>query len=458
MNGWWIRRGVWPLMELKGNRIRACMRDMERIERMEPEEIRALQKDKLRRLIDHAVRHVPAYRHLREEWERSSAQPGLDPAMFLRERVPVLTKHRFNGDREQYVADNAPRESLIVNRTGGSTGEPTRFYMDRPTVEHYEAARWRGLGWHGIRIGDPSVMVWGSPFELSQAQSRLYTLKERWLKNRILFSAYDLKPERIEEYVRRIRSFRPHYFYGYVSALAMLAQLLLDRGIRLGVPLKAVITTAETLHPHQREAIEKAFGCRAVNEYGARDAGILAYECPHGGMHISAANAWLEVVDVKTHEPLGPGEKGALVVTDLNNYSQPRLRYLLNDVVSLGADRCPCGRGLPLLASIEGREDEIFQTADGTLVHSFYLNQLARGLASFRRFQLIQHSPLELTVKLVRDERFYKPEEEEAFLRGIREMFGESAQLKVEHVEDIPPSPSGKFRYAIREFPLRGKE
>jgi len=442
-------------MELKGNRIRAYMKEMSRIEQMSPEDIRALQLDKLRRLLDHAVRHVPAYQGLRDVWERASSRPGFDPAQFLREHVPVLTKHRFNGERDLHVADTASPESLIVNRTGGSTGEPTRFYMDRPTVEHYEAARWRGMGWHGIRIGDPSVMVWGSPFELSQAQSRLYLWKERWLKNRILFSAYDLKPDRIEEYARRIRSFRPHYFYGYVSALYMLGQLLLDKGIRLNVPLKAVVTTAETLHPHQRETIEQAFGCRAVNEYGARDAGIIAYECPHGSMHISAANAWLEVVDVKTHEPLGPGEKGALVVTDLNNRSQPRLRYLLNDVVALSADRCSCGIGLPLLASIEGREDEIFQAADGTLVHSFYLNQLARGLSAIRGFQLIQHSPLEMTVKLVREERFYTPEEEKKFLDGIRAMFGESAHIKVEHVEEIPPAPSGKIRYAIREFPLR---
>ena len=451
MIAWAIRHLLWPAMELKGNRIRHYLKEMQQIQTLPPGQVSSLQRTRLQDLLRFVVANVPAYREYAGAVLRKVDD---DPEEALRQ-LPVLTKKRFNARRDDYFAEGIDRSALIANRTGGSTGEPTAFYMDRVTVEHYEAARWRGLSWHGIRIGDPSVMVWGSTIELTQMQSRKYWLKERWLKNRIMIPAYALKPERIDEYIRQIRAFRPHYLYGYASALEVMAELMLNRGIRLGVPLKAAVSTAETLHPHQREKIEAAFGCKAVNEYGARDGGIIAYECPHGNMHISADNAWLEVVDLKTLEPLPPGEKGLLLVTDLHNRVMPRLRYQLGDVAALSADTCTCGMGLPLLASIEGREDDTFVARDGTLIHGHYFNHLMRNLNGFNGFQIIQHSPDRVTVKLVKRGDLYRPEEEQAFLDGVRRALGEDIELHKEYVDDIPRGPSGKVRYAIREFDLR---
>lgn len=453
MRAWAIRNVLWPIMEWRGNRIRHYLDEMQRTQSLSVGKVRELQRDRLEALLRYAVREVPAYRAHADE-VMVALDSGALPEEAL-QKLPVLTKQRFNDQRETYFASGVDRGSLIANRTGGSTGEPTAFYMDRVTVEHYEAARWRGLSWHGIRIGDPSVMVWGSAIELNQMQSKKYWLKERWLKNRVMIPAYALKPDSLDGYVEQIRKFRPHYLYGYASALHVLAEMLLARGIQLGVPLKAAVSTAETLHPHQREAIEAAFGCKAVNEYGARDGGILAYECSHGGMHLTADNAWLEAVDLETLEPLPPGKPGLLLVSDLHNRVMPRLRYQLGDVAALSGDTCSCGIGLPLLAGIEGREDDTFVALDGTFIHGHYFNHMMRNLAGFRGFQIIQHSPERVSVKLVKHPSLYKPEEEQSFLDGIRRALGEAIELQVEHVEDIPRSSSGKLRYAIREFKLR---
>jgi phenylacetate-CoA ligase len=453
MKAWAIRRLLWPAMEMRGNRIREYLAEMQATAGRSADEVRALQRDRLRELLRFAVTNVPAYRPYAD---RVGALLDADPEQALR-ALPVLTKRAFNDRRDDYFADGVDRTKLIANRTGGSTGEPTTFYMDRITVEHYEAARWRGLGWHGIRIGDPSVMIWGSTIELNQMQSRKYWLKERLLKNRIMIPAYALKAENVEQYLRQIRAFRPHYLYGYASALQLLADLMLERGLKPGVALKAVVSTSETLHPHQRESIEAAFGCKAVNEYGARDGGILAYECPHGGMHIAADNAWLEVVDLETLEPVPVGQRGLLLVTDLHNRVMPRLRYQLGDVAALSPDTCTCGMGLPLLAAIEGREDDTFVAQDGTFIHGHYFNHLMRNLTGFRTFQIIQHSRDRVTVKLVKHESRYRPEEERTFLDGIRRALGNGVEIRTEYVDDIPRGPSGKLRYAIREFSLRGE-
>jgi len=445
-----IKHVQWPLMErLKGNRIRAYLRDLQGAQSLPADLLRERQEAQLDRLLQHAAARVPAYQPYRDVLLDTSL-----PAPERLRQLPPLTKESFRNLHDHYLAADANPKTLIANRTGGSTGEPVRFYLHRPAVERYEAARWLGLSWHRIGIGDPSVMIWGSPIELNAGQSRRYRLKERYLKNRLMISAYEIKPRSLPDYVRLLRSFRPEYLYGYATALHLLADLILQQGIELNLPLKAVVSTAETLHPYQREAIGQAFQAPVVNEYGARDGGILAYQCPAGKMHTFTENCYLEVVDLKEKKPVPPGQPGLLLVTDLHNPVMPRLRYQLGDVVQWSQETCSCGISFPVFASIDGREDDMFLTASGQYVHGHFFNHIVRSMESFRTFQIIQHEPDRITLKLVRDPVRYRRDEEQQLLERIRDVLGRGIHLAVEHVPEIPPAASGKVRYAIRQFPL----
>ena len=103
----------------------------------------------------------------------------------------------------------------------------------------------------------------------------------------------------------------------------------------------------------QEDLIARVFDCPVANEYGARDAGILAYTCPSGGIHIIAENCIIEVLDPVTYEPVLNGQSGVLAITDLTNYVQPRLRYMLGDMGTLSTEECCCGGRLPLVPIIE---------------------------------------------------------------------------------------------------------
>ncbi|HZG13881.1 MAG TPA: AMP-binding protein [Candidatus Bathyarchaeia archaeon] len=445
-----IRHVHWPLMEKwKGNRTRKYMRELQDAQKLTSEQLAKRQTEKLLNLLQHATSQIPAYQSFRNEFSEDFSQP----AERLRQ-LPVLTKKSFRETSDRYLAPDVLPATLIPNRTGGSTGEPTRFYLDRATVERYEAARWLGLSWHNIGIGDPCVMIWGNPLELNQQQSRAFRWKERFLKNRLLLSAYELRESQVPAYLRLIRSFSPSYLYGYASALHLFAELILQKKETLGVSLKAVVSTAERLHPFQRESMEKAFGAPVVNEYGARDGGIIAYECPAGRMHAFTDNCYMEVVDPVTKEPVPPGMPGLLLVTDLHNYVMPRLRYELGDIVQLSTEPCSCGIAYPVLDQIDGREDDMFLSSHGHYVHGHYFNHIMRNLESFYTFQLIQHAPKHVSLKLVKHPDKYDPAEEEMFLASIRKALGDDVKIEVAHVDQIPPSASGKFRYAIREFPL----
>lgn len=448
MRKFFVKRVVFPFMEkVKGNRILCYIKELKESEQYDGLQIRSLQMKKLKKLLIHCIDNVPAYKEL------AGLLPDVekDPYRAL-EGFPVLTKSHFVQHSDRYLSDNSDKSELISNRTGGSTGEPVRFYLDRVTVEYFEAARWRGLSWWGIEPGDPSVMIWGAPLELSKNQSLIYRLKERFLKNRIMIPAYGLDPGQISHYVRLIDSFAPEYIYGYASALCAFASLLGEQNLRIKKPLKGVVSTAETLFDEQRAVIERFLGGPVINEYGARDGGIIAYQCPSGSMHISEENLILEIIDMQTGKRAEDERSGLVAVTDLNNYSMPRIRYLLGDVASLSQERCPCGRSLRTLKRIEGRVDDLFISLDGKIVHGHYWNHIARNMKGIRQFQLIQHDPETVTLKVVKNELFDSSEVEH-FLEKIRDLLC-PVKVNLIYCDTIEPSPSGKLRYAVREFPL----
>lgn len=277
-------------------------------------------------------------------------------------------------------------------------------------------------------------------------------MKERFLKNIIFVSAYNLNPQSIHNYARMINLQKPKYFYGYASALYLLAQLMIKNNIKIKYKLKGIVSTSETLYDFQRETIEKAFNCPVINEYGARDAGIIAYECPSGKMHISAENMIVEILDIETREPVETGKSGLVVITDLNNFSMPRLRYVIGDVAALSEENCQCQRSLPLIEKIEGREDDIFVALNGNYVHAVYFCNLARSFPSIRQFQIIQQTKSDILLRIIKSDSF-KESEVRSYINEIHKLMG-PVNVKVEYTDKIEPTASGKIRYSKREFPV----
>lgn len=455
----WIEGIVYPLMEVKnGNCIRKYLKALKSSQGYTKGQLIQLQRDKLTSLLLHCIKNVPAYQSL-----------GLldldiidDPMASLR-RVPILTKQQFQSQSQQYVSKTADPSRLIVNKSGGSTGEPVVFYMDRYTVEHYEAARWRGLSWWNITPGSRSVMIWGNPVELAANQAKAYRKKDRYLKNRITISAYQLDPRRLLEYVSLINRYRPEYLYGYATAIFAFAQMMEEAKLRLSFSLKVVVSTSETLHEEQRQLIERVFSCPCINEYGARDAGILGYEAPDRKIHATFENAVIELLDPVTLRPVCDGESGLICVTDLNNLVQPRLRYILGDLATWDASSSPFSgqpdesysNALPVLKSLDGRQDALLISSEGMMVHGNFVSQLTRKYPDILKFQVIQHNRKEATARVILREDSLFPQNTLDSYRKDLESLLPGVTFAIKQVKEIPPSKSGKHRYTIREFDYR---
>ena len=433
-----IEHLLYPAMEQhKGNQIRAILNELQLSQKANAP---AVQYQRLIKLLLHCKQHVPAYAGLLPD----DSVILTDPMAVLRTRIPLLPKTNFQQNPEAYLADDIPASSRIANCTGGSTGQPVHFYMTRHQVESYEAARWRGLSWYGITQGSRS--------ELSKQAQLKNRLKESLLKNRRILSAYNLTEQDLTKHVRFLEHYRPEYLYGYATILTAFAQMLENAHITPNLSLKAVVSTSETLEKWQEELLSRVFRCPVANEYGARDAGILAYTCPDGGIHITAENCVIEVLDPVTHEPVPDGTSGILAITDLTNYVQPHLRYLLGDMGTLSPASCPCGRNLPLLTHIDGREDDLLIGSNGTLVHGNVIGQLLRPLDGLRAFQFRQHDAQNATLYLVKSEQNGLPDEN--LIRGLLAKALPDVTVNITCVSQIQPTASGKMRYAIRECAL----
>jgi phenylacetate-CoA ligase len=433
---------LFPLHErLKGHDSVARLRSLEASQWWPAEEIERYRLQKLRELLAHAGAHVPYYRRLFADCGFRSELVESDADL---DRLPLLTKSIIRANLEAFKSERAG--PLKRYNTGGSSGEPLTFYIGKARISHDVAAKWRATRWWGVDIGDPEIVVWGSPIELG-AQDRLRLLRD-WLLRTRLLPAFEMSATKLDHFVEQIKSTRPRMLFGYPSALAHIASHAERRGISLADARIAVaFVTSERLYDHQREAIARVFGCRVANGYGGRDAGFIAHECPSGGMHVTAEDIVVEIVD-QSGRRLPPGELGEIVVTHLATEDFPFVRYRTGDIGALDVHACACGRGLPLLREVEGRTTDFVVAQDGTVMHGLALIYVLRALSGIRQFKIVQESLGRVRVLLVPD-GVLAPDIARTIEREFRSRLGRAVSVVVETVQEIPPERSGKFRYVV---------
>ena len=444
-----VAGALFPLHErLKGHHSVALWRELERSQWLSRDAIAARQAERLRDFLAGIAANVPYYRE-------QFAAAGFDPRGFRSvedlQALPFLTKPRIRRNLESLKSRSAGK--LVRYNTGGSSGEPLVFYMGMGRVSHDVAAKWRATRWWGVDIGDPEVVLWGSPVELGK-QDRIKAWRDLVFRSRLL-PAFEMGERQMDGYLREIRRLRPRMMFGYASALALLARHAESRGTRLDdLGVRVCFATGETLYPDQREVIESAFGAPVANGYGSRDAGFIAHQCPEGGLHLSAEHVIVELVD-DDGRPVSPGETGEIVVTHLGTEDFPFVRYRTGDLAAMSRRQCPCGRGLPMLEKVLGRSTDFILTRSGNRMHALALIYEVRDKPGVKAFKFTQNEDCSLDLQLVAGSEL-TPEVEASIRAGVLKRMGEGSALVVRRVAEIPPEKSGKYRYVVSNVPSPG--
>lgn len=441
-----FRKVLFPAYEsgLRRRRTLSYLREYERDQWLTREQVHALQWAKLQRLVAHCWNEVPYYR---ERWSEAGVRAPADiatPDDYA--RLPLLTKADIRANFERMISP-AHRDGLLYKTTGGSTGEPFRFGYTRESYERRIAVMWRGYGWARARLGQRTLYLWGTSLGQQKAKDRLYHAAF----NRRVLNSFVMSESNMAGYADAIDAFRPEVIVSYVGPLVRLAEWLQANGRRIHQPLR-VLGAAEALLDHQRSTIERVFGCPAFNTYGCREFMLIASECEHRtGLHLTADHLKVELVQ----PALDPAGAGELIVTDLHNYGMPMMRYVNGDLATASNTQCACGRGLPMLARVDGRKLDALYTADGRIMPGEYVVYAFLYAKGVKRYQVVQKRLDALEVVIVRDVDF--DDSTIDLVRGeLRKVLGDGIALDFRFVDEIPLTASGKLRVTVSELASQG--
>lgn len=410
-----------------------------------PDKLKAFQWTELQNLLRHAYEFSPWYR---ERLAAHGIKPDdvKTPADYL--RIPIISKDDIRAHRDEMLATNY-RGRVYEHKTGGSTGMPLQFYVNRNSYDWRLAVSMRGYGWAGCFEGQRQLFVWGAPIGTPPLKQLLKTKLHNAVLRREIISSFGFSDAAMSACVHRINTFRPRTLVGYTNALVLLAQHILDRGMDVVRP-SAVITAAEGVNTQQRALIERAFGAPVFASYGSREFMLIAMECDrHSGLHISSDNLYVEVM--VGDRPAAAGEIGEIVVTDLHNFGMPFIRYRIGDLGITTSNTCTCGRGLSLLERVEGRVLDAVRTPDGRIVPGEFFPHLFKEFDSVKQFQVVQKTLQHLHIKvLLRDGN--RTDDLARLEIEIRKVLGTSIGVRIEVVSEIPLTASGKFRVTVSEL------
>jgi len=438
-----VRELLYPLSLWRAGEL-ATLRYQEEFERsqfLSSEHIRVLQRERLRRLLDHAYWHCPFYR---QRLDRIGMVPSDVESLEDLRHLPVLEKRDIQERRDELVARGWPAHDLILNRTGGSTGTPLSFFMSRDRKCSRAAATVRHNRWAGWEVGDKVALVWGAPRDAADGWRA--RLRRRLLERSLFLDAGHLTAARLQAFHCALKRFRPTVILAYAHAAVLFARYLRGNGM---IPYQphALVTSAEVLEAEERRLLEEVFGCPVFNRYGCREASLVASECSaHDGLHLMAEGIYVEVV--QGQGLAGPGQAGAILLTDLLNHAMPLIRYRVGDVGGWQAGACRCGRGLPRLSHVAGRVTDFLVGTDGRLVSGTFLSLYLVGQRpSLGQVQIRQDRAGQAHYRICPPHGKLADDDLRYLTDGTRAYLGHGVRVSWEVVDELPAEPSGKFLF-----------
>lgn len=443
----WIRLGViYPLAEkVKGTNSMVWYRRIQEMNTWNREEIRAWQEKQLQRIVDQAYNHTVYWRRVFEE--RGLKPEDIQTAEDIK-KLPILTKKDIFAHYEEMVPDNVDQFPHRVERTGGTTGDPMQYLVDEDIWGYVSADKivaWRTTGY---RFGD-AFMALGSASLFKKNAPLARQILDK-IRNERAYNSMNMDDELCRKYIDVLEKQGIHYVYGYASSIYLLAKYALDNKIDMS-HMRGAFTTSENLTDVYRETIEKAFGCRVMDCYGARDAGITAYEVTPGNYHLGYS-ALVEIVD-----EIAPNT-GTLLSTNLLSMTFPVLRYDYGDVGELAEQavegvKCKVeseGYNGQVLKKIYGRVSDVLRLDNGHVLTSPGFTILMRNFeVKAYDIQKLSGSHVRMQVQVAEG---WDKAQEKKLMAEMQRFVGEGCEFTLEYVDGFQELKNGKRRYFMNDL------
>lgn len=407
------------------------------------EKIYNYQLTHLKKLINHVYSSVPYYRKVMNE-------VGMQPGDFKRisdlNAFPVINKQTIRDNFDLFLAEDFKKYHPLQRSTGGTTGVPFKYYIDAYSWALNWTTKIRTFSWGNYNFGKDKIALLKGGSMMRQGKYSYKTYIWNFLNNSYTIPIMNLTDELMDHHYLQIKKKNIKFLRGYPSSIFTFAKYLKKKSI--SYPIKGIFTTAEMLYPNQRKLIEEVFNIGIIDSYGCGDGMAGANQCEQKNKyHINIETSYMEILSFNNNQKAKPGEEGKIIVTSLHDYAMPFIRYAPGDMAIQGEGACSCGRGLPVLDKIIGRESDLFELANGRILNGLSI-PFEDWDDKIEKFQLIQEEPDLIILKLIPKENFTENVEKQV-MDLLKYNAGEGIRIKIEKVNDIEQTAAGKFKYVI---------
>jgi len=367
------------------------------------------------------------------------------------EELPILSKSNYQGDLESLLSDqHASLRDVYVGNTSGSSGHPFYYAKDK----YCHALTWAHVallyGQYGLDHRSRQARFYGIPLD---ARGYWTERLKDFIAHRRRFPVFDLSEPVMERWLRTFSRSRYNYIYGYTSSIVRFARYVVDRGVvlsRVCPSLQVCIVTSEVCTPEDREVLERGFGIPVVNEYGASEVGIIAFELPGKGWVLSDPLVYVEVVDAAGN-PVPDGNEGRLLCTALFNRAMPIIRYEIGDTGAIATRN-----GVRILERLSGRTNDMLRLPDGRVspgLTFYYISRSILEQAGFIREFIIRQPSLDRVVFQIHARRSLTSTEKQLIRDSAIKYLNSDIRIDIEEVDAIVRPGSGKIRHFYSEIP-----
>lgn len=398
-------------------------------------DLEKLQAEKLRMLLQHASKNSPFY-------QLQNIPEQNDPYSWLKS-FPVLPKRTFRENLE-YILTQPMDEKLTAVMSSGSTGPPSKVFFSKTELSNNRALQIIWWEWAGYRFGN-SLLQTG----VNMKRSKEKAIKDKLLNTRYIDAMSHSEAQILEE-LNLLRKNPRDHFVAYASSLYLFAKTALAHGIN-DVKFRSAISLGEKLLPQFREAIEEAFSCKVHDTYGASEGFLIASQCIEGKYHLMTPHVVVEILDEKNNE-VQPGQTGRVILTGLDNFTTPMIRYEVGDLAVKGKPgTCACGLELPVLDEIIGRLTEFLLTPSGKFITVQTVVRVLKHFPEIEQFKVVQMDSDLFKLIYISPKNQLDVREKEV-QKMFEEVFGEPLRFEFEKVKVLPKAKTGKFQLIENQF------
>jgi phenylacetate-CoA ligase len=400
-------------------------------------ELEEIQRKMLRAIIKHAYENVPLYH---QKFRSVGVMPDDIKTVDDLKKIPITTKQELRDNfPDGVIAKGVDINKCHTSTTSGSTGEPLLVVYGEKDDDYEKAIALRPNLSCGQKLRDKWAVI----------TSPKHIKSEKWFqKFRVFAPEYISVYDSAKEQITILEKFDPDVLDGYASSIYLLAKEIKETGNDKIHP-RIIYGTAELLDKETRKYINSAFGVEMYDQFGCVELARTAWECPeHCGYHIDVDAVVMEFLS--DGKAVASGERGEIVYTGLYNYSMPFVRYAVGDVGIPSDEKCPCGRGLPLMKVVEGRKDVFMKTPNGKIIPPIIWPVIMERITTINQYKIIQEKIDLIKVQIIKG-KVFSEETSDRVKRDIKNALGEDMYIEVEIVDKIPRE-AGKVRSVVSKI------